>query len=134
MDGDNDQRHEAVMAELERVGWRTTTIGSPFIGTTCVIDRHFVASALAVEDLTIIEVYDIDTDEPMAPGLITRPLEPMVKTAHHPGFGRTVSATVVDLRGLSLDEVGPAVFRGLAATTISHVRARWPESTAADLD
>jgi hypothetical protein len=129
-----DARHQAVMAELDRVGWRTTTIGSPFIGTTCFIDNHFVASAMAIEDLTIIEVYDIDTDDPMAPGLVLRPHEPVVKTAHHPGFERTVSATVVDLRNLALDEVGPAVFQGLSATTISHVRWRWPSSTDTDVD
>jgi hypothetical protein len=129
-----DARHQAVMAELDRVGWRTTTIGSPFIGTTCFIDNHFVASAMAIEDLTIIEVYDIDTDDPMAPGLVLRPHEPVVKTAHHPGFERTVSATVVDLRNLALDEVGPAVFQGLSATTISHVRWRWPSSHDIDVD
>jgi hypothetical protein len=128
-----DARHQAVMAELERVGWRSTTIGSPFIGTTCVIDNRFVASAMAIEDLTIIEVYDVDLDDPMAPGLVTRPLDPVVKTAHHPGFQRTVSATVVDLRNLALDEVGPAVFRGLSATTISHVRWRWPSSNDTDV-
>jgi len=129
-----DARHQAVMAELERVGWRTTTIGSPFIGTTCVIDNHFIASAMAIEDLTIIEVYDVDLDDPMAPGLVTRPLDPVVKTAHHPGFQRTVSATVVDLRNLALDEVGPAVFQGLSATTISHVRSRWPSSQDTQMD
>jgi hypothetical protein len=129
-----DARHQAVMAELDRVGWRTTTIGSPFIGTTCVIDNHFVASAMAIEDLTIIEVYDIDTDDPMAPGLVLRPHEPVVKTAHHPGFQRTVSATVVDLRDLNIDEVGMAVFQGLSATTISHVRSRWPSSYDVDVD
>jgi hypothetical protein len=129
-----DARHQAVMAELDRVGWRTTTIGSPFIGTTCVIDNHFVASAMAIEDLTIIEVYDVDLDDPMAPGLVTRPLDPVVKTAHHPGFQRTVSATVVDLRNLALDEVGPAVFQGLSATTISHVRSRWPSSQDTQMD
>jgi hypothetical protein len=129
-----DARHQAVMAELERVGWRTTTIGSPFIGTTCVIDNRFVASAMAIEDLTIIEVYDVDLDDPMAPGLVTRPLDPVVKTAHHPGFQRTVSATVVDLRNLALDEVGPAVFQGLSATTISHVRSRWPSSQDTQMD
>ena len=129
-----DARHQAVMAELERVGWRSTTIGSPFIGTTCVIDGHFVASAMAIEDLTIIEVYDIGPDNPMAPGLTTRSQDPVVKTAHHPGFERTVSATVVDLRELSLDEVGPAVFQGLSATTISHVRSRWPSREAAQVD
>jgi hypothetical protein len=129
-----DARHQAVMAELDRVGWRTTTIGSPFIGTTCFIDNHFVASAMAIEDLTIIEVYDIDTDDPMAPGLVLRPHEPVVKTAHHPGFERTVSATVVDLRNLALDEVGPAVFQGLSATTISHVRSRWPSSQDTQMD
>jgi hypothetical protein len=129
-----DARHQAVMAELDRVGWRTTTIGSPFIGTTCVIDNHFVASAMAIEDLTIIEVYDIDTDDPMAPGLVLRPHEPVVKTAHHPGFQRTVSATVVDLRDLSIDEVGPAVFQGLSAATIAHVRSRWPSSYDVDMD
>ena len=128
-----DARHQAVMAELDRVGWRTTTIGSPLIGTTCVIDNHFVASAMAIEDLTVIEVYDTDPDDPMAPGLVLRPHEPVVKTAHHPGFERTVSATVVDLRNLALDEVGPAVFRGLSATTISHVRWRWPSSTDTDV-
>jgi hypothetical protein len=129
-----DARHQAVMAELDRVGWRTTTIGSPFIGTTCFIDNHFVASAMAIEDLTIIEVYDIDTDDPMAPGLVLRPHEPVVKTAHHPGFERTVSATVVDLRNLALDEVGPAVFQGLSATTILHVRSRWPSSQDTQMD
>jgi len=129
-----DARHQAVMTELERVGWRTTTIGSPFIGTTCVIESHFVASAMAIEDLTIIEVYDIDPDNPMAPGLITRPHDPVVKTAHHPGFQRTVSATVVDLRNLALEEVGPAVFQGLSATTISHVRSRWPSRQDAQVD
>jgi hypothetical protein len=129
-----DARHQAVMAELDRVGWRTTTIGSPFIGTTCVIDNHFVASAMAIEDLTIIEVYDIDLEDPMQPGLVTRPLDPVVKTAHHPGFQRTVSATVVDLRNLALDEVGPAVFQGLSATTISHVRSRWPSSQDTQMD
>jgi len=129
-----DARHQAVMAELERVGWRTTTIGSPFIGTTCVIDNHFVASALAIEDLTIIEVYDIDLEDPMQPGLVTRPLDPVVKTAHHPGFQRTVSATVVDLRNLAIEEVGPAVFQGLSATTIAHVRSRWPVPTAVNMD
>ena len=129
-----DTRHQAVMAELERVGWRTTTIGSPFIGTTCVIDNHFVASALAIEDLTIIEVYDVDLEDPMQPGLVTRPLDPVVKTAHHPGFQRTVSATVVDLRNLALDEVGPAVFQGLSATTISHVRSRWPRHEEPQVD
>jgi hypothetical protein len=129
-----DARHQAVMAELERVGWRSTTIGSPFIGTTCVIDNRFVASAMAIEDLTIIEVYDVDLDDPMAPGLVTRPLDPVVKTAHHPGFQRTVSATVVDLRNLALDEVGPAVFQGLSATTISHVRSRWPSSQETQMD
>ena len=129
-----DARHQAVMAELERVGWRTTTIGSPFIGTTCVIESRFVASAMAIEDLTIIEVYDIDPDNPMAPGLITRPHDPVVKTAHHPGFQRTVSATVVDLRNLALEEVGPAVFQGLSATTISHVRSRWPSRQDAQVD
>jgi|688.fasta_scaffold13629_3 hypothetical protein len=129
-----DARHQAVMAELERVGWRSTTIGSPFIGTTCVIDNRFVASAMAIEDLTIIEVYDVDLDDPMAPGLVTRPLDPVVKTAHHPGFQRTVSATVVDLRNLALDEVGPAVFQGLSATTISHVRSRWPSSQDTQMD
>ena len=123
-----DVRHQAVMAELERVGWRSTTIGSPFIGTTCVIESHFVASTMAIEDLTVIEVYDIDPDNPMAPSLVTRPHDPVVKTAHHPGFQRTVSATVVDLRNLAFDEVGPAVFQGLSATTISHVRSRWPIS------
>ncbi len=128
-----DARHQAVMTELERVGWRTTTIGSPFIGTTCVIDNHFVASAMAIEDLTIIEVYDIDLEDPMRPGLVTRPDDPVVKTAHHPGFQRTVSATVVDLRNLALEEVGPAVFQGLSATTISHVRSRWPRSTDTDV-
>ena len=66
-----DARHQAVMAELERVGWRTTTIGSPFIGTTCFIDNHFVASAMAIEDLTIIEVYDIDLEDPMQPGRVS---------------------------------------------------------------
>ena len=129
-----DTRHQAVMAELERVGWRTTTIGSPFIGTTCVIDNHLVASALAIEDLTIIEVYDVDLEDPMQPGLVTRPLDPVVKTAHHPGFQRTVSATVVDLRNLALDEVGPAVFQGLSATTISHVRSRWPRHEETQVD
>jgi hypothetical protein len=129
-----DARHQAVMAELDRVGWRTTTIGSPFIGTTCIIDNHFVASAMAIEDLTIIEVYDIDTDDPLAPGLVLRPHEPVVKTAHHPGFQRTVSATVVDLRDLNIDEVGMAVFQGLSATTISHVRSRWPSSYDVDMD
>jgi hypothetical protein len=129
-----DARHQAVMAELDRVGWRTTTIGSPFIGTTCIIDNHFVASAMAIEDLTIIEVYDIDTDDPMAPGLVLRPHEPVVKTAHHPGFQRTVSAAVVDLRDLNIDEVGMAVFQGLSATTISHVRSRWPSSYEVDMD
>ena len=129
-----DARHQAVMTELERVGWRTTTIGSPFIGTTCVIESRFVASAMAIEDLTIIEVYDIDPDNPMAPGLITRPHDPVVKTAHHPGFQRTVSATVVDLRNLALDEVGPAVFQSLSATTISHVRSRWPSHQDAQVD
>jgi hypothetical protein len=88
---------------------------------------------MAIEDLTIIEVYDVDLDDPMAPGLVTRPLDPVVKTAHHPGFQRTVSATVVDLRNLALDEVGPAVFRGLSATTISHVRWRWPSSNDTDV-
>ena len=129
-----DARHQAVMTELERVGWRTTTIGSPFIGTTCVIESRFVASAMAIVDLTIIEVYDIDPDNPMAPGLITRPHDPVVKTAHHPGFQRTVSATVVDLRNLALEEVGPAVFQGLSATTISHVRSRWPSRQDAQVD
>jgi hypothetical protein len=129
-----DARHQAVMAELDRVGWRTTTIGSPFIGTTCVIDNHFVASALAIEDLTIIEVYDIDLEDPMQPGLVTRPHDPVVKTAHHPGFQRTVSATVVDLRDLSIDEVGPAVFQGLSAATIAHVRSRWPRHQEPQLD
>lgn len=129
-----DARHQAVMAELDRVGWRTTTIGSPFIGTTCVINNHFVASAMAVEDLTIIEVYDINTDDPMAPGLVLRPHEPVVKTAHHPGFERTVSATVVDLRNLALHEVGPAVFQGLSAATIAHARSRWPIATAINMD
>ena len=121
------------MAELERVGWRTTTIGSPFIGTTCVVESRFVASAMAIEDLTIIEVYDVDLEDPMQPGLVTRPLDPVVKTAHHPGFQRTVSATVVDLRNLALEEIGPAVFKGLSATTISHVRSRWPSSTDTDV-
>ena len=129
-----DARHQAVMAELDRVGWRTTTIGSPFIGTTCVIDNHFVASALAIEDLTIIEVYDIDLEDPMQPGLVIRPHDPVVKTAHHPGFQRTVSATVVDLRDLSIDEVGPAVFQGLSAATIAHVRSRWPRHQEPQLD
>lgn len=129
-----DARHQAVMTELERVGWRTTTIGSPFIGTTCVVENRFVASAMVIEDLTIIEVYDIDPDDPMAPGLITRPHEPVVKTAHHPGFERTVSATVVDLRNLTLEEVGSAVFQGLSATTISHVRSRWPISATTNMD
>ena len=129
-----DARHQAVMAELDRGGWRTTTIGSPFIGTTCVIDNHFVASAMAIEDLTIIEVYDIDLEDPMQPGLVTRPHDPVVKTAHHPGFQRTVSATVVDLRNLALDEVGPAVFQGLSATTILHVRSRWPRHQEPQLD
>lgn len=122
------------MAELERVGWRTTTIGSPFIGTTCVVESRFVASAMAIEDLTIIEVYDVDLEDPMQPGLVTRPLDPVVKTAHHPGFQRTVSATVVDLRNLAIDEVGPAVFQGLSATTISHVRARWPRHEEPQVD
>jgi hypothetical protein len=129
-----DARHQAVMTELERVGWRTTTIGSPFIGTTCVIESHFVASAMAIEDLTIIEVYDIDLEDPMRAGLVTRPHDPVVKTAHHPGFQRTVSATVVDLRNLALEEVGPAVFQGLSATTISHVRSRWPSRQDAQVD
>ena len=129
-----DARHQAVMAELERVGWRTTTIGSPFIGTTCVIDSRFVASAMAIEDLTIIEVYDVDLEDPMQPGLVTRPLDPVVNTAHHPGFQRTVSATVVDLRSLALEEVGPAVFQGLSAATIAHVRSRWPVPTAVNMD
>jgi hypothetical protein len=129
-----DTRHQVVMAELERVGWRTTTIRSPFIGTTCVIDNHFVASAMAIEDLTIIEVYDIDLEDPMQPGLVTRPHDPVVKTAHHPGFQRTVSATVVDLRDLSIDEVGMAVFQALSATTISHVRSRWPSHQDAQVD
>lgn len=129
-----DARHQAVMTELERVGWRTTTIGSPLIGTTCVIESHFVASAMAIEDLTIIEVYDIDLEDPMRAGLVTRPDDPVVKTAHHPGFQRTVSATVVDLRNLALDEVGPAVFQGLSATTISHVRSRWPSHQDAQVD
>ena len=129
-----DARHQAVMVELDRVGWRTTTIGSPFIGTTCVIDNHFVASAMAVEDLTIIEVYDTDPDDPMSPGLVLRPHEPVVKTAHHPGFERTVSATVVDLRNLAIEGVGPAVFQGLSAATIAHVRSRWPVPTAINMD
>ena len=129
-----DARHQAIMAELERVGWRTTTIGSPFIGTTCVIESRFVASAMAIEDLTIIEVYDIDLEDPMQPGLVTRPLDPVVKTAHHPGFERTVSATVVDLRNFALEEVGPAVFQGLSAATIAHVRSRWPIPTAINMD
>jgi hypothetical protein len=129
-----DARHQAVMTELERVGWRTTTIGSPFIGTTCVIESHFVASAMAIEDLTIIEVYDIDLEDPMRAGLVTRPDDPVVKTAHHPGFQRTVSATVVDLRNLALDEVGLAVFQSLSATTISHVRSRWPSHQDAQVD
>ena len=129
-----DARHQAVMAELDRVGWRTTTIGSPFIGTTCIIDNHFVASAMAIEDLTIIEVYDIDLEDPMQPGLVTRPLDPVVKTAHHPGFERTVSATVVDLRNFALEDVGPAVFQGLSAATIAHVRSRWPIPTAINMD
>lgn len=129
-----DARHQAVMAELDRVGWRTTTIGSPFIGTTCFIDNHFVASAMAIEDLTIIEVYDIDLEDPMQPGLVTRPLDPVVKTAHHPGFERTVSATVVDLRNFALEDVGPAVFQGLSAATIAHVRSRWPIPTAINMD
>jgi hypothetical protein len=89
---------------------------------------------MAIEDLTIIEVYDIDTDVPMAPGLVLRPHEPVVKTAHHPGFQRTVSATVVDLRDLSIDEVGPAVFQGLSAATIAHVRSRWPRHQEPQLD
>ena len=122
------------MAELERVGWRTTTIGSPFIGTTCVVESRFVASAMAIEDLTIIEVYDVDLEDPMQPGLVTRPLDPVVKTAHHPGFQRTVSATVVDLRNLAIEEVGPAVFQGLSATTISHVRSRWPRHQEPQVD
>jgi hypothetical protein len=129
-----DARHQAVMAELDRVGWRTTTIGSPFIGTTCFIDNHFVASAMAIEDLTIIEVYDIDLEDPMQPGLVTRPLDPVVKTAHHPGFERTVSATVVDLRNFALEDVGPAVFQSLSAATIAHVRSRWPIPTAINMD
>ena len=129
-----DARHQAVMTELERVGWRTTTIGSPFIGTTCVIESRFVASAMAIEDLTIIEVYDIDLEDPMRAGLVTRPDDPVVKTAHHPGFQRTVSATVVDLRNLALDEVGLAVFQSLSATTISHVRSRWPSHQDAQVD
>ena len=129
-----DARHQAVMAELERVGWRTTTIGSPFIGTTCVVESRFVASAIAIEDLTIIEVYDVDLEDPMQPGLVTRPLDPVVKTAHHPGFERTVSATVVDLRNFALEDVGPAVFQGLSAATIAHVRSRWPIPTAINMD
>lgn len=134
MDNLVDARHQAVRTELDRVGWRTTTIGSPFIGTTCVIDNRFVASAMAIEDLTIIEVYDIDPDDPMEPGLVLRPHEPVVKTAYHPGFERTVSATVVDLHNLALHEVGPAVFQGLSAATISHVRSRWPLPTAINMD
>jgi hypothetical protein len=89
---------------------------------------------MAIEDLTIIEVYDIDLEDPMQPGLVTRPLDPVVKTAHHPGFERTVSATVVDLRNFALEDVGPAVFQGLSAATIAHVRSRWPIPTAINMD
>ncbi len=104
-----DARHQAVTTELDRVGWRTTTIGSPFVGTTCVIDNRFVASAMSIEDLTIIEVYDIDPDDPMEPGDVmsekTSIVQPLIGVSAVPGDWLVDEPEYSTLRLVSGDNV-----------------------------
>ena len=109
MDNLVDARHQAVTTELDRVGWRTTTIVSPFVGTTCVIDNRFVASAMSIEDLTIIEVYDIDPDDPMEPGDVmsekTSIVQPLIGVSAVPGDWLVDEPEYSTLRLVSGDNV-----------------------------
>ena len=120
------RRHASIMAELDRVGWRHGSVALPLIGTSMMVNGHLVGGVLAVEDRTIVEVFDLEDNDGVLPGLVLRERVPEVRTAHHAGLGRVVASSLVDLRELPDHRVGPAVVTGLAAATVAYVRERWP--------
>lgn len=119
------RRHASVMAELDRLGWRHGSVGLPLIGTSLLVNGHIVGGVMSVEDQTIVEVFDLEEGEGIPSGLVLRERIPEVRTATHDGLGRVVGASLVDLRRLEPDAVGPAVVKGLAAATVMYVRERW---------
>jgi hypothetical protein len=121
------RRHAAVMAELDRVGWRNGSVGMPLIGTSLLVNGHMVGGVMSIEDRTIVEVFDLEDGDGVLPGLVLREQVPEVRTATHDGLGRVVASSLVDLRRLDPGSVGPAVVRGLAAATVMYVRERWPD-------
>ena len=122
------QRHASVMAELDRVGWRHGSVALPLIGTSLLVNGHMVGGVMSIEDRTVVEVFDFEEGDPVEAGRVQREQVPEVRTAHHAGLGRVVSATLVDLRDLEPHEAGPAVLKGLAAATVTYVRERWPST------